>query len=216
MALPDFKLNVDPSELAPLAARLSELNYTEATVRELLRIYDNGELVGDQIPYYQWMCESNPTALSTVVGFFLLGSGVPREQLESLLGAESISALKKCNALLCFDDVFTSQVTLYPCQGRYFFTDYWYTLGHQTRGKIYEIGTDSYVLARTTPRREQTKALDLCTGSGIHAILSAATCRSKAVDINPRALEYTKVNAALNSVECETYLGDLYLSLIHI
>jgi SAM-dependent methyltransferase len=213
MALPDFKLNVEPSELAPLAARLAELNYTEAAVRELLPILDNGELIGDEIPHYQWTCESNPSDLATLVGFFLLGSGVSIENLKRLIGAETLRALMKCNAVLCFDGVFTSQVTLYPCQGRYFFTDYWYTMGHQTEGKIYEIGTDSYVLARTTPRVKVEKALDLCTGSGIHAILSASECESTAVDINPRALEYTRANAALNSVECGTHLGDLYTVL---
>lgn len=210
MALPDFKLNVDPSELAPLAARLTELNYNEDSVRNLLRIFDNGELVGDQIPYYQWMCESNPSDLATLVGFFLLGSGVSTEELKRLIGEDSIQALTKCNALLCFDDLYTSQVTLYPAQGSFFFTDYWYTMGHQTKGKIYEIGTDSYVLARSTPRKDVKKALDLCTGSGIHAILSARGCDSTAVDINPRALDYTKLNAALNSVEVKTHLGDLF------
>jgi carbamoyltransferase len=213
MALPDFKLNVDPSELEPLAARLRELNYTETAVRNLLQLNDNGGLQGKQLPFYQWICESKPTDLSTLVGFFLLGSGVAAQELKRLIGIDLISALVKCNALLFFDDVFTSQVTLYPCQGRFFFTDYWYTIGHQTKGKIYEIGTDSYVLARTTPRQKNTNALDLCTGSGIHAIISAADCESKAVDINPRALDYTKANAALNSVECSTYLGDLFTAL---
>ncbi|MFA5505431.1 MAG: hypothetical protein WC423_08400, partial [Vulcanimicrobiota bacterium] len=144
MALPDFKLNVEPSELAPLAARLTEHNYTEEAVRNLLRLHDNGELIGGQIPFYQWMCQTNPSPLATLTGFFLLGEGLGREELLELLGLENCLALDKCNAIVGFDGVFTSQVVLYPCQGHYFFTDYWYTLGHQTEGKIYEIGTDSY------------------------------------------------------------------------
>lgn len=213
MALPDFKLNVEPSELAPLAARLAEHNYTEEAVRNLLRLHDNGELIGGQIPFYQWMCQTNPSPLATLTGFFLLGEGVGREELLELLGMPNCVALDKCNAIVGFDGVFTSQVVLYPCQGHYFFTDYWYTLGHQTEGKIYEIGTDSYVLARTTPRVGVKNALDLCTGSGIHAIMSAGHAPSKAVDINPRALEYARANAALNSVEVETHLGDLFEAL---
>ncbi len=55
------------------------------------------------------------------------------------------------------------------------------------------------------------QALDLCTGSGVHAILSAASAeRSIAVDINPRALDFTTINAALNGVTVETRLADLY------
>jgi len=37
--------------------------------------------------------------------------------------------------------------------------------------------------------------------------------QSTAVDINPKALRYTQINAALNSVAVETYEGDLYEAL---
>ena len=213
MALPDFKLNVEPSQLAPLAAILRRHDYTESGVRGLLQNFDNGEMIGDRLPYYKWQCDQNPSPLATLTKFFLLGEGATREELLELLGMDLCVALQDCDALIGYDGVFTSKVVLYPCQGYYLFTDYWYVIGHQTKGKIYEIGTDSYVLARTTPRVGVKNALDLCTGSGIHAIMSAAAAPSKAVDINPRALEYTKANAALNSVEVETFLGDLFTAL---
>jgi methylase of polypeptide subunit release factors len=100
---------------------------------------------------------------------------------------------------------------VYPCLGRYIFTDQWVGTGNQEPGKVYELGTDSYVLARVTPRRRVEKALDLCTGSGVHAVMSGAEAKvSRAVDINPRALTYTRLNALANGVKCETFLGDLY------
>ena len=213
MSLPDFKLNVDPSQLAPLATIFRRHNYTESGIRDLLKHFDNGEMIGDRLPYYKWMCEQRPSPLSILVKFFLLGEGATREELLELLGLELCIALQDCDALIGYDGVFSSKVVCYPCQGSYLFTDYWYVIGHQTKGKIYEIGTDSYVLARTTPRDGVKKALDLCTGSGVHAIMSASAAPSKAVDINPRALEYTRANAALNSVEVETYLGDLFEAL---
>ena len=57
-----------------------------------------------------------------------------------------------------------------------------------------------------TPRPRVRRALDVGTGSGIHALLAARHAkRVVAVDVNPRALAYTEVNAALNgldNIEC--------------
>jgi methylase of polypeptide subunit release factors len=63
-----------------------------------------------------------------------------------------------------------------------------------------------------TPRRRAARALDLGTGNGIHALLAAGhTTRVVATDVNPRALAYTGLNAALNgitNVECRS--GSLF------
>ncbi|HKT44529.1 MAG TPA: methyltransferase [Gaiellaceae bacterium] len=57
-----------------------------------------------------------------------------------------------------------------------------------------------------TPRPRVRRALDVGTGSGIHALLAARHARHVvAIDVNPRALAYTELNAALNdldNVEC--------------
>lgn len=48
---------------------------------------------------------------------------------------------------------------------------------------------------------EDSVVLDLCTGSGIIAIFAAETAKKViAVDMNPRAIEYAKLNAELNGV----------------
>ncbi len=63
-----------------------------------------------------------------------------------------------------------------------------------------------------TPRPRCRRALDIGTGSGIHALLAAAHAkRVVATDVNPRALAYTELNAALNgldNVECR--LGSFF------
>jgi len=59
-----------------------------------------------------------------------------------------------------------------------------------------------------TPRVRGRRALDVGTGSGIHALLAARHVRHVvATDVNPRALAYTEMNAALNgldNVECRS------------
>ena len=63
-----------------------------------------------------------------------------------------------------------------------------------------------------TPRPRCRRALDVGTGSGIHALLAAAHAKHVvATDVNPRALAYTELNAALNgldNVECR--LGSFF------
>src|SRR5438874_1894318 len=57
-----------------------------------------------------------------------------------------------------------------------------------------------------TPRRRVVRALDVGTGSGIHALLAADHAEHVvATDVNARALAFTELNAALNgvtNVEC--------------
>ena len=57
-----------------------------------------------------------------------------------------------------------------------------------------------------TPRPRVKRALDVGTGSGIHALLAARHAKHVvAIDVNQRALAYTELNAALNgldNVEC--------------
>jgi SAM-dependent methyltransferase len=74
------------------------------------------------------------------------------------------------------------------------------------------VGTDSRWLARATVHRPVASALDLCCGSGIHALLAARHAgRVTAVDINPRAVACTAFNAcALGLANLEALQGDLY------
>jgi hypothetical protein len=74
------------------------------------------------------------------------------------------------------------------------------------------IGPDSRKLARCTVRRPFRFALDLCTGSGIQALLASAhTGHVLAVDINPRAAQCARFNALATGVtNLEVLAGDLF------
>lgn len=65
---------------------------------------------------------------------------------------------------------------------------------------------------RLTPRPHVARALDVGTGNGVHALLAARHARSViATDVNPRAIAFTEINAALNgikNVECRA--GSLF------
>jgi HemK-related putative methylase len=74
---------------------------------------------------------------------------------------------------------------------------------------------ESYILGGLVKRSPRRRAIDLGTGSGVHAILASAHCQSVlAVDINPRALEFARFNSALNGLgNIEFALSDLFHSV---
>jgi len=70
----------------------------------------------------------------------------------------------------------------------------------------------AYWLASLTPRRRVARAVDIGTGNGVHALLAARHAGHViATDINPRALAFTQISAALNGLDnVETRLGSLF------
>lgn len=212
MALPTIECKASTQELSSLHTKLNEFGYTEKGIAEFLGRYDISELNGKEYPSYIWRCERSDSDLAAMVALFLLGRASDRPTVTGYLGEALVESLERCGILVEWKGRMVSLPVVFPCLGKLIFTDQWCgNSGVQEPGKVYELGTDSYVLARVTPRRGVQRALDLCTGSGVHAIMSAATAEeSKAVDINSRAIDYTNFNALLNGVDCEVLSGDLY------
>jgi len=73
-------------------------------------------------------------------------------------------------------------------------------------------GSTQLLAAACYPQADIERALDLGCGSGTIALLLAAACREVvASDINPRALQLARFNAALNGVHnVDWRLGDLF------
>jgi methylase of polypeptide subunit release factors len=66
-------------------------------------------------------------------------------------------------------------------------------------------------LAQLTVRAPVGSALDLGTGCGVQALhLAAHAGRVVATDVNPRALDLTRFNAALNEVDVDVRAGSLF------
>lgn len=156
--------------------------------------------------------------LRSIIAFFLLGEPIDKSVLDNELGRDLISYLYEteiinrdensywlnnfCLTSYCNCYVLVSNVYYYPtCQSR--------------EQKPY-IGMDSYWLSRVIVNRLSGKVLDLCTGSGIQAILAAKTAEEVvAVDIDLESTRIAKFNVCLNGLsrKIKVLNGDLYTVL---
>jgi len=101
-------------------------------------------------------------------------------------------------------------VLLFPCQMLYLATDR--LDADRAQNPVMPLFPESYDLGRIAVRAPVDRALDVCTGSGIHALLAARHAREAVgVDISARALEFARFNAALNAIDNVAWLeGDVY------
>ncbi len=201
-----------PTPLPFLVPRLEEAGYTEQGVLAVLGVPDLPFLQFREIPGYLWRCRQENSARADLTALWLLGQKVPRNRIEAALTGAGVEALVQAGLLSVVPDGVIARADLHPCQGTWVFTD---RVMAQVKypSHVYELGEDSYMLARTTPRTPVRRALDLCTGSGIHAILASRHAESVVgVDLNPRALRFSRLNATLNgcSPRVEFREGNLY------
>lgn len=101
-----------------------------------------------------------------------------------------------------------------PIGGAFVITDF-VTARAELGNDYVQFGLDSALLARMIVReaRGGGRALDLCTGGGIQALMLARSyAQVEASDVNARALALAKANAALNGVEGRVQFrrADLY------
>lgn len=200
-------------ERTPFTQTLREIDYQEDSLRELLGISDVPLLKPQDMASYLQRCQKDNSQRALAACLWLLTLNVRRQEVEELFGEEMVRLLLERDYLQSVaGERLKARVDLYPCLGVQVFTDP--VLATEFRhDHVYQLGTDSYVLARVTPRLPGDSALDLCTGSGVHALLAARHHeRVVGIDLNPRALDFSRWNASLNGLEsrCQFLEGDLY------
>jgi SAM-dependent methyltransferase len=213
---------VDDADVPALRQAVSGIGrdgYCEAAVRDRLGLQDITELHWRNLPIYrdERMAGRDPLALA--IDLFLLQGTLTMDEVDRLLPVSSRDVLLR-TGLLEIDESGRAQVraSLFPVGGRLIFSDHaWPELPHPgcaavPYDQVMAVGLDSRHLARVTSRRHVRSALDLCTGSGVHALLAASHAqRVCAVDISPRAVRCTRFNAlAQGAANLETVEGDLF------
>lgn len=219
---PQFDLErVDPDAIRRVGTILRQAGYTERGVIERLGLKDLCELRLAAYPYYRARKLRNRTPLDLAIALFTLQEEVTEEEIALLFDAAARKSLREASVLVGdrASRTWRSSIDICPVgEERLFATDHRHS-HHQRwlearvpREPVMYLGADSFYLARATIRSPIRSALDLCTGSGVHAILAAGDAeRVVGTDVNPRAINFARLNAMLNDSWNAVFLeGDLY------
>jgi hypothetical protein len=212
----------DDAEVPALGNAISHIadaGYCEARVRARLGLSDLNDLRWRALPIYREEQLAVRDQLPSAIDLFLLQGAIPPDELNRLFDKAGRDVLTRVG-LLAIDEkgVARARASLFPVGDCLVFSDHaWPMLPHPGHTKVphnqvMSIGTDSRWLARVTTRRPVGATLDLCTGSGVHALLAASHSQQVfAVDINPRAAQCTRFNVlASGATNIEVALGNLY------
>jgi methylase of polypeptide subunit release factors len=149
---------------------------------------------------------------NTLIKLFLIGSDVDDFEVSHLFDPEEKLAFQELGLIEQVDtNVWRGVIRLLPYEKSILCCDFLHRSGDRIQ-RVYEPGPDSSNLAKAKLRLPFDTALDLCTGSGIQAVLSAQHCNYvRAVDINPRAVRFAAMSLAISGLaNAEIRLADLY------
>jgi methylase of polypeptide subunit release factors len=210
---PTYGVDIDKAAMRRLKEALAAAGYTGETVQAALRP-DHQALPqpGEMVVFEHRV--AGHSARETLIRFFLIGStveprdldaalpGITGEDLERQGLAETVPGGVRCTIrIVPHGDVVVASDRIY----------YRDAAGHDS-DVVMGVSNPAILLANLTIRKRVKTALDLGTGGGIQALLLANHCeRVVATDLNPRALELTRINAALNGFEnIETRAGSWF------
>ena len=220
MQRPYFELErIDADGLRRVAATLRGHGFTEASVRDRLGLKDLSPLTLEAYPYYLDQTLRRRTPLDQAIILFLLQGVLTGEELRELFDQPARNLLRQVGVLAGDRQSKTvrARVSLYPVEDRLVFTDHRFSHHPWLRSRlprepVMYLGGDSYALARAMLRRPLRGVLDVCCGSGVHAILAASNAeRAVGVDLNPRAINFARLNALMNDAWNAVFMeGDLF------
>ena len=209
----------DAPHLRAVVSRLARLRYSEHSIKDRLGVADLSDLHWRASPIYRSERLASRDPLASAIDLFLLQGGVTANELNRLFDPSDLDLLKRAG-LLEIDDHGTARAraSLFPVGNCLIFSDHaWPGLPHPGYAdtpydQVMSVGRDSRNLAHGIPRRPFHSALDLCAGSGIHAVLASKHAEHVlAIDINPRAAQCTRFNAQVSAIpNLEVMVGDLF------
>ncbi len=195
--------------IAALGPALQAAGYTTPAVQQLLgadRHLSSRE--EDLVIFERRLAGDGPLPLASRL--FLLNREVDRAAWDRALPRLPAAGLEEMGLASAAGGMLSASVRLVPHGDIYVASD---ALGEdRTAEHVTGINNPAVLLSELAVRRPVKLGLDLGCGGGIQSMLMSRHCeRVIATDLNPRALEFTRLNARINGVaNVETRLGSLF------
>jgi SAM-dependent methyltransferase len=205
-----FESSIDHTSLR---AVLKTAGFDDATILARLGIQDFPSLKGTDVPVLLKKTDSGST-LDTLIRLFLIDVPCGTDAVRKVFEALEIDGLIEAGIISRTDDgMIEAGIKILPHKGLYIAFDRpGILMTGLKESYVMGIGSSTLTLANVTIRKHSRNTLDLGCGCGYHALLAAShSDKVFASDINPRALDYTRLNAALNGFENITCIkGSLF------
>jgi methylase of polypeptide subunit release factors len=188
-----------------LGDALRAIGYDEHGVVELLG-EDGPGTDETEVPVHERRLDASP--LAAIIRLCLLQLPVP----VATVGDAVAAAFTATNLGSIDGAVLRPRARIMPAEGLLLAFDGFARGEDDPPGYVAPYTPTASWLAALTPRRRAASALDVGTGNGVQALLAARhSGHVVATDVNPRALAFTEINAALNGLaNVETRLGSLF------
>ncbi|HEY5624597.1 MAG TPA: methyltransferase [Gammaproteobacteria bacterium] len=191
----------DRGSVARVRAWLGNSDYAASATKALMLGTADGEPQSD-------IARTNP-----VVKLFLGGETVATEFRDDFLDCGTIDALSRVGLVREEAGRLHPLVRIAPFNGLFIVSDReWVADSCAKPDYVRGLTGDTAWLANLSVRAEVDRTLDLCTGTGVLALLAARHSRRVvATDVNPRALAFAKLNSILNGIDnIEILEGDRF------
>jgi hypothetical protein len=197
--------SADVSALRDVVSHIARNGYREAAVCKRLGLMDLADLHWRAVVIHREEQLAVRDTQALAIDLFLLQGSLQPGELGRLFNEAQQDLLVRAG-LLSLDNqgIARARASLYPVGDHLIFSDHaWPMLPNPgcinvPSDQVMFVGTDSHWLVRATVRRPVQVALDLCTGSGVHAVLAAPHAkRVVAVDLNARAARCAQFNARI-------------------
>jgi methylase of polypeptide subunit release factors len=204
----DATTTVNEQAAAELGERLRALGYSEAAITALLG--EDGYSTGpEDLPTHARRLPDSE--LATAVKLLFLGMSIENGAIVRALGRDGLDALE-ATGLAEVGELVVPQARIVPVEDLLIAADSYSRGIEDPTDYVAAFSPTSRLCDALTVRRPIDSALDVGTGSGAQALLAARHSRRVvATDVNPRALAFTRLNAALNGLDnIEVRSGSLF------
>jgi methylase of polypeptide subunit release factors len=169
------------------------------------------------VNFWQKM-RSNRTAraedpIDNLIALFIDGHSVSVDLIANQISSTFVDAALEMRLAEKEGDFLISSMCLFPCYGKYLVTDK--AEKNTSINQVMWLWGESYILGGFVKRTPRRRAIDLGTGSGVHAILASDHCaKVVGADVSPRAIAFSNFNAALNGKSnIDFVMSDLFNSI---
>lgn len=151
------------------------------------------------------------SALGRLIALFFLGVSLPVDEAAAAVAPVALDALAAAGVVDCDGGMVRARIRVLPYEDLMVACDREPDAGERLEQEyVGGIHHSTVLLSLLTPRRPVGRALDIGCGCGFQTLLMARHATEViGTDVNPRALEFGRLNAELNGIEnIDWRLGD--------